>query len=76
MKINKKVLSWAFYDWANSAFAVSVMAGFFPIIFKKYWAMQISMPKSTFYLGLANSIASLFVAFFSPFLGAIADKLN
>jgi len=26
------------YDWANSAFATTVMAGFFPLFFKGYWA--------------------------------------
>ena len=31
---NKKtILSWSFYDWANSAFATTVMAGFFPLFF-------------------------------------------
>ena len=30
--------SWALYDWANSAFATTVMAGFFPLFFKAYWA--------------------------------------
>ena len=27
----KRVISWALYDWANSAFATTVMAGFFPL---------------------------------------------
>ena len=35
---NKKVWSWAVYDWANSAFITTVMAGFFPIFFEKYWS--------------------------------------
>ncbi len=34
----KSILSWSFYDWANSAFATTVMAGFFPLFFKGYWA--------------------------------------
>ena len=32
----KKVISWTLYDWANSAFATTVMAGFFPIFFEKF----------------------------------------
>ena len=34
----RQVVSWAFYDWANSAFATTVIAGFFPIFFKQYWS--------------------------------------
>jgi len=72
---NKKTIqSWALYDWANSAFATTVMAGFFPIFFKKYWADPENLTQSTYYLGLANSIASILVAALAPFLGAIADR--
>ena len=72
---NKKTIrSWAFYDWANSAFATTVMSGFFPLFFKKYWANPNNPSESTYYLGLANSIASIIVAALAPFLGAIADR--
>ena len=27
----KRIYSWALYDWANSAYATSVMAGLFPL---------------------------------------------
>ena len=74
MKFNKKIWSWSFYDWANSAFSTTVVAGFFPIFFEKYWADPGDVIQSTFQLGLANSISSIFVALISPFLGAIADK--
>ena len=69
----KKVFSWTLYDWANSAFATTVMAGFFPIFFEKYWANNLAADKSTFYLGLSNSVGSLIVAMMAPFLGAISD---
>ena len=74
MKFNKKIWSWSFYDWANSAFSTTVVAGFFPIFFEKYWSDPENVIQSTFQLGLANSISSIFVALISPFLGAIADK--
>ncbi|MBN2366322.1 MAG: MFS transporter [Calditrichaeota bacterium] len=67
-------ISWALYDWANSAFATTVMAGFFPIFFKSYWANPDDPVQSTFYLGLANSVASIIIAALAPILGAIADK--
>lgn len=62
------------YDWANSAFATTVMAGFFPLFFKKYWAGDLPVSESTFLLGNANALASLLVVVLAPILGAIADK--
>lgn len=70
----KAIWSWAFYDWANSAFATTIMAGFFPVFFKAYWSAGASVQESTFQLGLANSLASVLVAAFAPILGAIADR--
>ncbi len=69
-----RVISWSLYDWANSAFATSVMAGFFPVFFKQYWSTGVEVTTSTFRLGMANSIASLVVAALAPILGAIADR--
>lgn len=70
----KKVISWALYDWGNSAFATTVMAGFFPIFFKQYWSAQSTAVESTFRLGAVNSIASLVIVVAAPVLGAIADR--
>lgn len=66
--------SWAMYDWANSAFATTVMAGFFPIFFAKYWAAGLPDAERTYWLGWAGSIASLVVMFLAPVLGGIADR--
>ena len=75
MKSDKKaVWGWVMYDWANSAFATTVMAGFFPIFFKQYWSYGVDVNMSTAQLGFGNSVASLFVALMAPVLGAIADK--
>jgi UMF1 family MFS transporter len=71
---NKRVISWSLYDWANSAFATSVMAGFFPVFFKQYWSTGVDVTTTTFRLGMANSMASLIVAALAPVLGAIADR--
>lgn len=69
----RSIVAWALYDWANSAFATTVMAGFFPVFFTAYWAVGASTEQGTFYLGFANSLGSLIVALLAPFLGAIAD---
>ena len=70
----KSIISWALYDWGNSAFATTVMAGFFPLFFKAYWADPANPQASTFYLGTAVSIASIIVAISAPILGSIADR--
>ena len=62
------------YDWANSAFATTVMAGFFPIFFKQYWSYGVDVNMSTARLGLGNAIASIVVAVMAPILGAMADS--
>ncbi len=71
----KRVIwGWAIYDWANSAFATTVMAGFFPIFFKQYWSYGADPNLSTAQLGYANAIGGLLVALMAPVLGAIADR--
>lgn len=62
------------YDWANSAFATTIMAGFFPIFFKQYWAAGMPASESTFWLGMANGVSGLLIAIGAPVLGAIADR--
>ena len=70
----KAIWGWAMYDWANSAFATTVMAGFFPIFFKQYWSYGTDVNLSTAQLGFGNAVASLLVALLAPILGAIADR--
>jgi MFS transporter, UMF1 family len=70
----KRTTAWAMYDWANSTYATTVMAGFFPVFFKEYWASGLSVNESTFWLGLANSVAAVLMAVIAPVLGAIADQ--
>jgi UMF1 family MFS transporter len=62
------------YDWANSAFATTVMAGFFPVFFKQYWSAGVDANLSTARLGIGNAVAGLLVALAAPILGAVADR--
>ncbi len=70
----KAIFGWIMYDWANSAFATTIMAGFFPIFLKQFWSASADTTVSTARLGLANSIAGITVGLSAPVLGAIADK--
>lgn len=69
----KSLWSWAIYDWANSAYSTTVMAGFFPIFFKQYWSHGTDAIVTTARLGVAISVSSLAIALVSPTLGAMAD---
>jgi UMF1 family MFS transporter len=66
--------AWAFYDWANSAFATTVLAGFFPIFFRNHWNAGVADTEVTFRLGLAHSASGLFIFLLAPLLGALADR--
>ncbi len=68
------MLSWALYDWANSAFATTVMAGFFPAFFQRFWSLGVDPTVSTSRLGFANGIAGFLVAVLAPVIGSIADR--
>jgi UMF1 family MFS transporter len=70
----RTVVSWALYDWANSAFSTTVMAGFFPVFFKQYTSAGLGSADTTLRLGTANAAASIVVAVLAPVLGAIADR--
>jgi len=72
----RAVLAWAGYDWANSAFATVVIAGFFPVFFKQFWAADLAVTDSTFWLGVTNTAASALVVVCAPLLGALADQLG
>jgi UMF1 family MFS transporter len=76
VRLTRQKLSWAMYDWANSAFATIIIAGFFPVFFKQYWNAGVPATESTFRLGLVNSLASLVIMLMAPVLGAIADHLG
>ncbi len=68
---DRRILAWAFYDWANSAYATIVLAVFFPILFADHWYPG---ENSTTPLGYANAAASLLIVLAAPVLGAIADQ--
>jgi UMF1 family MFS transporter len=72
----KAVWGWAFYDWANSAFATTVIAGFFPVFFKHYWSHGADPNLSTAQLGFGNAVAGLVMALLAPLLGAVADRTS
>jgi len=71
----KSEWSWAFYDWANSAFATTVLVGLFPVFFNSYYAKGVDGASTTFYLGAyGNSLPAFIVMLLAPSLGVLADR--
>lgn len=78
-QVNDKrvVRGWAFFDWANSAFALVITAAIFPVYFVAVTADRVNvfgieMNNSSLY-AFAISAAYLLVAAASPLLSGIAD---
>jgi UMF1 family MFS transporter len=64
---------WILYDWANSAFALSVLAALFPLLFRSEWSIG-SGDTTTVRLGIANGLIGLFVALLSPLLASVSSQ--
>ena len=71
--LSRPVLSWALYDWGNSAFATTVMAGFFPIFYRTL-SQDLSVQDSQFWFNITLAGSSILVAATAPILGAIGDR--
>ena len=70
---NKTVKSWISYDVGNSAFATTVVAGFFPVFYLQYWAADLDMTEATVYKTWALAICNALVLFTAPLIGAVTD---
>ncbi|MEO1247124.1 MAG: MFS transporter [Pseudomonadota bacterium] len=70
---NRRVLAWAFYDWANSAFALSVLAVLFPLFLGAYWSAGDPEAAVTSRLAWVNAAASAVICLLAPVFGSIAD---
>lgn len=71
---NKAVRAWIWYDWANSAFAVTMIAAVLPIFFSDVAAKNLSKTTATAYWGYTESISLVFLVLLSPILGRLADR--
>jgi len=70
----KVINSWAMYDWANSAFATTIMAAMFPPFYRALaTAAGVGEADATAYWAYTTSLALLLIAILAPALGAISD---
>ncbi len=82
-KGHKKLLNaWAFYDWANSVYSLTIVSAIFPIfygsLFEKGETIEIfgGAIRSTPLINYATAIGFIIVALVSPILSGIADYLG
>ncbi len=71
--LNRRVIAWALYDWANSAFALSVLAVLFPLVLGNFWSIGDDGAAVTVRLGWITFAASVIVCITAPLFGTIAD---
>ncbi|RME88799.1 MAG: MFS transporter, partial [Anaerolineae bacterium] len=69
----RRIFAWTMYDWANSAFATTIMAAVLPVYYEKVAGANLPGNRATVYWGYTASIALLLIAILSPILGAMAD---
>ncbi|WP_055443141.1 MFS transporter [Lacinutrix himadriensis] len=83
-KGSKKLLNaWAFYDWANSVYTLTIASSIFPIFYSALFLSEIKTVhafgmdfKSTALITYVTAFTFLVVTFTSPILSGIADYVG
>jgi UMF1 family MFS transporter len=69
----RNVRAWLMYDWANSAYATTILAAVLPIFYGSVAASHLDDTTASSYLAFTHSIGMLCVALMAPILGAVSD---
>lgn len=72
--LSRETWAWASYDFANSVFATTVIAGFFPVFLDRFWRGGLSHGQAFALLAWVNGAVALLIAAAAPVLGAVADR--
>ncbi len=73
----RRVWAWTMYDWANSAFATTILAAVLPVYFSQVAGATLpNAAIATSYWSFGLSISLLIVAILSPILGTISDVMR
>jgi UMF1 family MFS transporter len=71
------VNAWCMYDWANSAFATTILAAVLPIYYSQVAGATLpSEARATAYWSVGLSLSLLIVAVLSPILGTVSDVMR
>jgi len=66
--------AWCLYDWANSAFATSVVAAILPVLFARTAGRHMPAHQATALSGYLSAGTLAVAALCSPIVGALADR--
>lgn len=70
----RRIRAWVLYDWANSAFATTILAAVLPVYYSQVAGATLPSPAhATAYWSVGVSVALLLTAVLSPILGTISD---
>jgi len=70
----RRIRAWTMYDWANSAFATTILAAVLPVYYSQVAGRTLgSAAQATAYWTATLSISLIIVAILSPILGTISD---
>jgi len=73
----RKINAWCMYDWANSAFATTILAAVLPIYYSQVAGATLpSEATATAYWSIGLSVSLFVVAILSPILGTISDVMR
>jgi UMF1 family MFS transporter len=73
----RRIWAWTMYDWANSAFATTIMAAVLPVYFSQVAGATLpSATVATTYWSTGLSVSLLITAIISPILGTISDVMR
>lgn len=73
----RRIRAWTMYDWANSAFATTILAAVLPIYYSQVAGATLpSEATATAYWSLGLSISLFIVAILSPILGTVSDVMR
>ena len=73
----RRINAWAMYDWANSAFATTILASLLPIYYSTVAGSTLpSEATATAYWSLTISFSLFVLAILSPILGTISDVMR
>jgi UMF1 family MFS transporter len=73
----RRIWAWTMYDWANSAFATTILAAVLPVYFSQVAGATLpSAAMATSYWSFGLSISLFIVAILSPILGTVSDVMR
>ncbi len=77
IEYKRRIWAWTMYDWANSAFATTILAAVFPIYFSQVAGASLpSAATATAYWSTGLSLSLMIIAVLSPILGTITDVMR